>query len=1332
MATKTGRMLGYLLLIALLAGCAALRPDPEEAFRTDLDALSADLERWQDTEDYPAALSELDSLIRRYPDVAPAWALRAEWQVLAGRHEHAMADLRQASALAAEQGRPERAGRYNARLSAILAEPPHWVVEQGEAARELPDEQDVRDAAEFWEALREEAATLAAEGDYGAAEEILEQGADLAEAYFGSAHRFTVLTLVDLADVSLARSDHELARSLHELALERSRTQPGPAHPWTLDLKAALADLHAAEGDHRGALELAQNAARAVRQAWGEDSPRVLTHSLAVAARLDAAGKTREALELLDHSCRRARDLYGDYHPEHADCLERRAIVLGRAGDLTSATTDFEEVLRVRAALLPPGSEPLLRTRLDLGSMQRRAGDLERAVTNLERLRADVADLLGVDTALHEAVTEALARTRLDAGDVDQAAELAEAVLTARDARYSEEHPLRLDALNLLGAAWRQGGRLAAAEEAWTAVLAGYRSRHGVDHLATITAMSNLGVLLEAQGRLDEAEPLLREAVDRSEALLGPGHPQTLAGMNNLALLHESQGNYSRAEPLYLLPLEVLESTLGEQHPDTIAVGNNLAFLYMKEGRYQEAGDMFRRLYAAWTEAVGADHPDALRGRNNLGRVLRQSGDLEGAREHVSAAHEGRLEAFGEQHPDSIRSLLDLGLIDRDAGDLDAAEQRLGEAVVLSEAVLGDAHPYTFESLNALADVREAQQGIDAALRLRQTVFERRNRFYDRMLWVTSDNAREGYIRLHREEFNRYLGLLPQVEDEEQAGRALLEAALQRKGLLLKVTSEIRQIAQLGMDPELADLAEVLTDSKEALAARTLAGPGEEESPEAHLARIRELEAEIEALQGQLGRASLRYRESVARLTLDDVIAELPRGSALVDFLEYETVDGARRLLAGVLQHHGQGRVTTGLVQFDDLDRITELIHEYREIIQDPGALDEDVEYFGQLVWEALWKPLDDQLEGERRIYVVPDGVLNLLPFDALVDGDGRFLLETTELHTLSSSRDLIPSALPRADDRVLVLGGPDYDSEEVAGRETLAAARERQQARVALRGEADGNGAEAAVNPLLDGTRGMALARMEARAASDLESLRAAARGLRGLSFSPLPGAELEGELIGRASQQRRVAHDLRIGDAAQERLLFEIEQPPRVLHLATHGFFLRPDDELRDRLVSAERSLDNAPPPAGDNPLLRAGLAFAGANSNAPFLGELDTRNDGILTALEVLSLDLAGTELAVLSACDTGLGEIYPGEGIYGLRRAFQEAGVQEVITSLWEVSDAGTQALMDAFYQRLLQGEAPRAALRGAQLELMESPRWGYPFIWSAFVLVGHHGQDEHGR
>ena len=177
---------------------------------------------------------------------------------------------------------------------------------------------------------------------------------------------------------------------------------------------------------------------------------------------------------------------------------------------------------------------------------------------------------------------------------------------------------------------------------------------------------------------------------------------------------------------------------------------------------------------------------------------------------------------------------------------------------------------------------------------------------------------------------------------------------------------------------------------------------------------------------------------------------------------------------------------------------------------------------------------------------------------------------------------------------------------------------------------------------------------------------------------------------------------------------------QFPRILHLATHGFFLSdlepalPLNPLAGELMTAAR----APVvPTTENPLLRSGLALAGFNLRQ------SGSEDGVLTALEAAGLDLQGTELVVLSACDTGVGEIANGEGVYGLRRALTIAGARSQLMSLWQVADIGTAALMVDYYDRLLQGEGRSEALRQAQLALLQDPQYRHPYYWAAFIFQG---------
>jgi CHAT domain-containing protein len=199
--------------------------------------------------------------------------------------------------------------------------------------------------------------------------------------------------------------------------------------------------------------------------------------------------------------------------------------------------------------------------------------------------------------------------------------------------------------------------------------------------------------------------------------------------------------------------------------------------------------------------------------------------------------------------------------------------------------------------------------------------------------------------------------------------------------------------------------------------------------------------------------------------------------------------------------------------------------------------------------------------------------------------------------------------------------------------------------------------------------------------------------------------------------------------GDALKGHL--KTSPSPRILHIATHGFFL--EDQKHD-LSQGQLELGTLGAMAGsslgrlshalENPLLRSGLALAGANTwlqNKPLPAEAE---DGILTAEDVSGLDLLGTDLVVLSACDTGLGAVHIGEGVFGLRRSFVLAGAKTLVMSLWKVPDQQTQELMEDFYRRILMGEPRADALRAAQLAMKE--RYPDPLYWGAFICQGEPG------
>ncbi len=1069
---------------------------------------------------------------------------------------------------------------------------------------------------------------------------------------------------------------------LQQMIVEAGRGL-GESDPQTQSLRMLLSEIYEASDNLPDAHHLAQQVSENYMNTLGPPHP-LTQESLMVLAHLDELqGNYAAAANRLLAACTGSMESLGELHPQTGECFSRMGLMNLRQGDYAKSRFAYAKATRILKAVVGRQHPSWIQARIQQADLSRLTSDFAGAEMVLEKLMQQE-----LSAPLQLEARGVLAQLYEDQGDYPGAEQQTREIMALESRSLGELHPNTITTLNNLAGLRRKQSRFLEAERGYQDALDRFEQTVGREHPSTIAVMNNLGLTLENQGLYDRAEPLLRSALKLSSRTLGESHPITLANMNNLALLHESQGSFEKSEPLYRKAMEILDGTVGETHPDSVAVRNNLGYLYLLQEKREEAAELFEEVLEVWQETLGEHHQKSLKGMNNLGRARHALEEYEEAEGLLSRALELRREVLGENHIDTLRSQHDLARLYLDLERFEESESLLEKTRRQDEEKLGEQHPYTLETLNTLVMLQEQTEQSEKAFETHQTLFERRNKFLDQMLWVTNENAREGYIRLHRPELNRYLTAIAQLEPE-QAGEALLQVALFRKGLLLQVASQINQVSKLSEDPALTGISDALLKARKELAALTLSGPTEETAT-TFLETTHQLEVRIEELEGELGRVSARFRESAEEPAVEQLQESLPEGSALVDFMVYR--QGEESLLQVAILARDEGEPPRfDHYLYEDLEGINEAIKEFRELIQDEDADDDEIMEFGMEVHERIWAPIAERIGEIGTVYVVPDGLLNTLPFNAMVDEEESYLLQSLDLHTLSSSRDLLPSNLPVAEGGYMIMAGPDYDTDEVTGRD------------------------------LIESIKGK-------RSAAALQSMRGMSHGLRGLHFDPLPGAEKEGRLIEEQTIEHEVASRAILKKEAQEQVLREVEEPPEVLHIATHGFFLKPDEKLKKRLRKLQRGADLQPPPPGDNPLLRAGLAFSGLNANAPLLGEIDTDNDGVLTALEVLGLDLTGTRLAVLSACETGLGEIHEGEGVYGLRRSFQEAGVGAVVNSLWEVSDAGTQALMTGLYQRMLEGESTHEALRNTQLEMLDSDEWNYPYVWSAFFMVEQVGQS----
>ncbi|MBF0454561.1 MAG: tetratricopeptide repeat protein [Magnetococcales bacterium] len=1279
---------GFLFTVALLymlsgllpgiGGVAAAKakkaPDPQAAIEAKLanEAMTNnDLGR---ALDHFIKAHQLDPTAQNYLHSAAVLSKNLQ------KNEQALRFFLKAVPLAGKAKNREDIAFYNKEIAALRSVNPPWVNEQMAQAAPVPPKK--RRAAGMWSRMQQGAGQAVAKGDIEGAIKLSKRALQTAEDNFGDDHYVVMVSLRELAVLQFQAGKGEEALAGLDKAAALGERILSPNHPEVLTVLSLKADLLDALSQRNKARDVRQVAYDRFRGEGGLGPNHLKSMQAGIALGRSFLNLSQEdkAQPLLTGLCHHVKKTLGVYAKDLAECLSLMATVQERKGNLEIGVITFKRIEKIQTLALEKNAPALLSTKVERAEVVRRLGHYDEAQKIIEEVLAsglDAEDRVMVDAK------ERLVRVLEDLGEFDRAEKLTREVLAYEEKNLPEGHPNILSAQDKLAGILRHKGQLTEAEALYKSALEGFRKVLGDENQATLNVMNNLGLTLENAGLYDEAEPLLRLTVGFSRKKLGDNHPTTLAFMNNLALLYESQGVFDKAEPLYKQGIESASDSLGEEHPDVIAFINNLAYLALLQQDYEKASPLFEKVLDVWQKSLGEGHQKTLKGMNNLARVRHHQGKFEEAEKLFVKALDLRKKALGDKHMDVLRSMHDLGALYREMKRYDEAEKLLRETLKLDDEVLGEQHPYTFETVNTLAGLLEDKEDMAGAYAVRKMGFERRTEFLNRMLWATGDNAREGYVRLHRPELVDYLALLSRMDDSADGGKQVLEVGLQRKGLMLKITSEIRQIAKLAQDPELDALGQELTRTRKKLAALTLSGPTDE-TKRNHLETLHDLENQVDMLQLRLGDASKRFRRSVSKLTADDLLRYLPEEAALVDYLVFKDGKQSRLLAAVVTLEEGEPQYS--LVNFDaSMKKIHTAIREYRTIIQDEDADEDELLEVGMMVYDMVWSPLKEALDGRTKVYLVPDGMLNILPFNALVDDEGAYLAKSLDLHILTSSRDLIPFETPKAAGGLIIMAGPDYDTDSVGDRAAITQ----------IQGK---------------------------RAASVSQGMRSFS-GMRGLKFDPLPGAEKEGRIIMDQVGNLENKNKIYIKLDAQEEVVQSISEPPEVLHIATHGFFLKPDDSLRKRLLKLSRGSSLQMPPPGDNPLLRSGLAFAGINGNAQFLGEIDTNNDGVLTALEVLALDLAGTQLTVLSACETGLGEIHEGEGVYGLRRAFQEAGSEAVIASLWEVSDAGTQALMVGLYRRLNEGMSPHQALREARHEMMNSGEWNYPYIWSAFMLVG---------
>jgi len=867
-----------------------------------------------------------------------------------------------------------------------------------------------------------------------------------------------------------------------------------------------------------------------------------------------------------------------------------------------------------------------------------------------------------------------------------------------REKVLGREHPDYAYSLNSLANLYSEIGRYETAEPLFLESQAIREKLFGKEHPDYANSLNNLANLYFRMGRYDAAEPLYLEANAIRKSVLGKEHPIYARSLSNLAILYLKMGRYEAAEPLFLDVSAIRENTLGKEHSDYAMSLSNLANVYMAMDRYEAVEPLYLEAKAIYEKAFGKEHPDYANNLNNLALLYSITGRFQEA-EPLFLESKAILEKiFGKEHPSYASCLNCMADFYSNFGRYEAAEPLYLESKTIQEKVLGKEHQEYANGLINLANLYSRMGQDEAAEPLYIEASSLQRNLIAKSSQHLSEQELSAYHRLFLQNLAEYFSFAqrsptaslkrgisasPSGGDSPSAqttayknpklSGGCYDNALFHKGFLLTASQQLKQLAD--SDPTSAKQFEVLTAYQRSLSKEYSKSITERQN-------VTDLEDKVNTLQKELARVVSGYEDALRQVSWQEVREKLQPGEVAIEFIQYQFYN----------QKPCDSIYYTALVLLpgDKAPMFVPLFEE-REIAQLlEGAKGRNINGINALyrsggqksLYDLIWKPLDGLLNCS------PSGLLHRLNLGAIPTGKGQTFSELHKLVLLGSTRQLVvPNAFKTAGNSAYVAGGIryDWDSTNVVPANTDLA------------------------------TRGMATPN-ELPFQVDSTS--------RGGSWDYLPASATEAIEISKILKAQNFVVQLDTGYAATEESFKHLgtNQPsPRTILLATHGFFFPdPKPDARERKIR----LDSPEPvfKTSNDPLIRSGLVLSGGQQTWRTGKGRGNREDGILTAYEISQMDLSGTELVVLSACETGLGDIVGNEGVYGLQRAVKIAGAKYLIMSLWKVNDNSTNEFMTEFYRQWLKKELEIPEAFHVAQKNMKVKYKDMPYHWAGFVLI----------
>lgn len=1143
-------------------------------------------------------------------------------------------------------------------------------------------------------------------GAYAQALPLLKQFLLFNEKVLGQNDPATAISLNSLSELLQVMGYYDQALPLHKRALKIQEDVLGPDHVETIISVNDLALLKKTMGSYSEAEALYQRALKSNEKHRGPEHPATALSLNNLADLYQELCHYDKALQFLQMAIKIREKVLGTEHPDTIDSVNNLATIYKDKGNYANALPLLQRTLKIREKVLGPEHPKTAQSLNNLAELHKAMGAYDQAIFLHKRALHIIEQNLGAQHPQTATSLNNLATVYADMGSYDKAMELHQRALNIREKVFGPEHTETAMSLNNLASLYEKLGYYGKAIFANQMALNITEKILGPWHPNTAVTLSNLAGIYRIFGAYDKALPLYQRALHINEKVLGAEHPTTAISLNNLALLYQTLGSYEKALHLYQRTLKIAEQTQGPEHPTTALILSNLAELYRTLGEYDHALILQQRALRNRETILGVEHPTTAISLNNLALLNQKIGRYDQAFSLHLRALKIHEKVLGPDHPETALSLSNLGSFYLEKKDYNQAMEYLklgrskqglvdihlatGQAPAALEVLAGmapsmkDSPQYHIQyhtqqglSLIMVGRRREAALALDRAV---QEIEQVRRRIREPGTGFFRAGSVGGYLRA-------YQGLVSALAEMAIRGEALpaelhsygpdpgaaafaVAEATKGRVLLESLATAARRQTRVEIPPELRQREEKLLHQMASLESQwEKAVAGGEEALKEVKARQENLRGELQALIKEIRQqhplyAALHYPQPLPARDLPLKDREVLVEYALGDKASYVFVvrrGGVHKLIPIPLgREELAAKVKTFMSPFSN--------RQVNDFSAQQGKELHDL---------LLAAPLAEVKEGEA-VIIVPDGILGLLPFEALVIQEGPGLKDHVyvgDRHTFTYYQSAAIMALQRrlqehrAPRPLFALGHPVFS----AGDPRYAAAH----------GGKPAAGTTLAKTQEAYAFRGLATRREWGQTTKDDQTGKA-------LSFPPLPQTEQEVRAIAKTLGVKPEPPDVLLNLEANETRL---RQAPlgkyRYVHFATHA-------DLPGKVQ--------------------------GVNEPFILLGQVDNAegDNGFLTMSEVLDLKLSA-DMVVLSACLTGRGQVMEGEGVANFARAFQQAGARSVVVSLWEVTSKETVDYMTLFYGHLQEGKSRSQALRLARQEIKaKNP---HPFYWAAFILHG---------